>query len=237
MTGRVLIRAASATPARRRPAESGRAVMPGLPAAWRGSDWSPEIMSVVTSESSQASRSWRILSAGPSGDIFWISSTGSWSLPRPSCRRGRDPDLGDLAFVTDANRDVGVEVLAAVRAHAAEAQGVERSHHVDRGLDVVVNDERDHRRDRELVGAAAGAGTGEPFRQRVGVELLVRAQQHPRPAVAQLSGQRHVLRAPRRRETRGRPREEGGSRPSTACRDQPPPGRLAVGAHSAGHRW
>ena len=97
------------------------------------------------------------------------------------------------ALVAHANRHVRVKVLAALRPHPAEVQGVERADHVDRGLDVVMNDERHHRRDLELLGATARAGTGEPFRQGIGIETLVRAKQHRDPAVANLGRERDIL--------------------------------------------
>jgi len=97
-----------------------------------------------------------------------------------------------LGLVAHAHGHVVVEVGPA-GAHAAEVQGVHRPQHVRGGLDVVVDDERDHRRDLEILGATASAHAGKPLPQRIGVEPFVRAQQHRDPAIAQFGGERHVL--------------------------------------------
>ena len=89
---------------------------------------------------------------------------------------------------------VGVEV-GVLGAHAAHVEREERLHRIERGGAVVGDDDVGRRADLEILAAAARAGPGESL-----VEPLVVGVGHARrvedrqPAVADLGGQRDVLR-------------------------------------------
>ena len=91
--------------------------------------------------------------------------------------------------------DIGVEVRV-LSAHPAHVERQIRLHRRERGAAVVGDDDVGGRADLEVVAAAAGAGPREAV-----IEPLVVGVGHPRgvedrqPPVADLGGQRHVLRA------------------------------------------
>src|SRR4051812_10772176 len=88
-----------------------------------------------------------------------------------------------------------MEVLA-LRAHAAEVEGVVGAQRIDALLDVVGHDQRHRGGHVEVVEGAARALAAEALGQSIPVEVLVAGgEQHRQPAVAELGRQRDVLRA------------------------------------------
>ena len=202
---------------------------------------------VVTQLSRQASRSSRTLSFGPD-QVDVLHHRGGHVAGRLVLAAGEVGLLDLLAgvLVAEPGEHVLVEV-AVLGAHAADVEGQRGPQQVGARLDVVAHDGGHHAGHLEGVRRLAGARAGEALGQRVAVEAVgLRREEHRQPAVADLRGQGHVLRAlgaevdrdvgaqrphdrlQRLAEARCRRRGASGSaRPRTrpACRGRRSPGR------------
>ena len=102
---------------------------------------------------------------------------------------------GRLGLVAHPGEHVEVEVRAP-GAHAAGVEGEERPHHVGAPLDVVARHDHQGGGDLEASRPWPGARAAEALGQARAVERVVLGREEQRqPAVAQLGGQGHVLRA------------------------------------------
>ena len=184
-------------PARRRRVPEDRADGGAQPrtssAAARSVAASPPTSSVVTIDSRQASRSWRILSLGPISVSCSISASGPRPPPDPCARPGTAPGSGHLLPRSPCGwpRWRG---SWSPGPHAAEVQGVHGPQRVGCRLDVIGDDQRHRGGHLEVLAGPARLRTREAVGQRLAVEVVVvRRVEQRQPAVAQLGRHRDVL--------------------------------------------
>src|SRR6185437_12699737 len=105
-------------------------------------------------------------------------------------------DLLGLGLVAHAGEYLVVEVDAA-SAHSADVESKGRTDEIGRPFGIVVDDDRQRAAyDVERVAGVAGAGAGEALVQGLGVEVVHGGREEDDvPAVGDLGGQGHVLRA------------------------------------------